>query len=83
MAEGNPLRPRIGKFAAGLPFGRLAAPAGYAEQFVIDHPDEDSSTLAADALVAVETFGEALLQHQSPAQRRRRSSTALFTATDR
>ena len=49
--------------AANFSDPRAQGPTAYAEQFGIDHPDEDSSTLAADALVAVETFCQALLRH--------------------
>jgi len=42
---------------------RAQGPTAYAEQFGIDHPSEDSSTLASDALVAVEKFCQALLRH--------------------
>ena len=49
--------------AANFSDPRAQGPTAYAEQFVIDHPDEDFSTLAADALVAVETFCQALLRH--------------------
>ena len=49
--------------AANFSDPRAQGPTAYADQFGIDHPDEDSSTLAADALVAVETFCQALLRH--------------------
>jgi hypothetical protein len=49
--------------AANFSDPRAQGPTAYAEQFVIDHPEEDSSTLAADALVAVETFCQPLLRH--------------------
>jgi hypothetical protein len=49
--------------AANFSDPRAQGPTAYAEQFVIDHPAEDTSTLAADALVAVETFCQALLRN--------------------
>jgi hypothetical protein len=37
-------------------------PTAYAEQMTIDHPELDTTTLLADAVVAVETFHDWLFQ---------------------
>ncbi len=40
---------------------RAQGPGAYADQVLVDHPDEERATLLADAVLAVETFTSMLL----------------------
>lgn len=62
-AELDRLATALHDLAANFSEPRSQGPTAYAEQFVIDHPEEDASTLAADALVAVGIFSQALLRN--------------------
>jgi hypothetical protein len=61
--ESIPQMTPLRDLAANFSDPRAQGPTSYAEQFVIDHPEENASTLAADALIAVETSCRALLRN--------------------
>lgn len=60
---GGPLSTAMHDLAANFTTPSAQGPSAYASQMLVDHPDADAGTVAADAVLAVGAFHAALAPH--------------------